>query len=264
MSAYLNVGIMRCCRVVALLHKIIDVIFRFAVSVTVLGVIIEVIIVLLVDHTEEFAIAVKDAACINGNPMDVHLKRIFVDIRHVLLKFLFQYVLFRVLRNAEQLPYVRPIYPVIEQLRTRVDVLTDELGEVVHILFSTVIRLDDVDTPFCKLFDVVVVVPFHPVQIHEIIPHFRIGFLEFLKQRGAELAEIADDSRTLVSIQLLKRVMTFSVEALLNDVLSHADKIGYSCDEFFGIDGHGIASVLLFHTIMFLIVKTYNSEKLSL
>lgn len=112
-----------------------------------------------------------------------------------------------------------------------------------HVLFSTVIRLDDVDTPFCKLLDVVVVVPFQPVQIHEIIPHFGVGFLELLEQRGAELAQVTDNGRTLVGIQLLQRVVAFSVKALLDDVLSHADEIGYGCDEFFGIDGHGIASV---------------------
>lgn len=175
--------------------------------------------------------------------MDVHLERVLVDIRHVLLEFLFQHVLLCVLRNAEQFPYVCPIYPVIEQFRAGVDVLADKLGEIVHILFSTVIRLDDIDTPFCKLFDIVAVVPFQPIQIHKIVPHFRIGFLEFLEERGAELAEIADNGRTLVDIQLLQRVMAFSVKALLNDVFSYADEISYGCDEFFGIDGHGIASV---------------------
>jgi len=123
-------------------------------------------------------------------------------------------------------------------------VLADELGEILHILFSTVIRLNDIDTPFCKLFNVVVVVPFQPVQIHEVVPHLRVSFFEFLKQRSAELAEITDNGRTLVGIQFFQRVVAFSVKALLDDVLLHADEIGYGCDEFFGINGHGIASVI--------------------
>ena len=128
-----------------------------------------------------------------------------------------------------------------------------------HVLLGTVIRLDDIDAPFCKLFNVVVVVPFQPVQIHEIIPHFRIGFLELLEQRSAELAEVTDDGRTLVGIQLLQRVVAFSVKALLDDVLSHADEIGYGCDEFFGIDGHGIASLLtIFLTTTLLVILTVN------
>lgn len=71
---FVHIGILAVynnCRVIALLHKIIDVIFRFAVSITIFRVIIEVVVVLLVDHTEKFAIAVKNAACINWNPMDV-------------------------------------------------------------------------------------------------------------------------------------------------------------------------------------------------
>ena len=46
-----------------------------------------------------------------------------------------------------------------------------------------------------------------------------------------------------MGIQLLQRVVAFYVKALLDDVLLYTDKIGYGCDEFFGIDGHGIASV---------------------
>lgn len=100
--------------------------------------------------------------------MDIGLEWVLVDIRHVLFEFLLQHILLRVLRNAEQLPYVRPVHPVIEQLRASVDIFADELGEVVHILLGTVIRLDDVDTPFCKLLDVVVVVP---VQIQDRHTH---------------------------------------------------------------------------------------------
>lgn len=176
--------------------------------------------------------------------MDVHLEGILVDIRHVLLEFFLQHVLLRVLRNAEQFPYVRPVHPIIEQFRASVNVLADELGEVVHILLGTVIRLDDIDAPFCKLLDVVVVVPFQPVQIHEVVPHLRVSFLEFLEQRGAELAQVANDGRTLMGIQLLQSVVAFSIEALFNNVLFHADEIGYGCDKFFCIDGHGIASVI--------------------
>ena len=86
-------------------------------------------------------------------------------------------------------------------------------------------------------------IPFQPVQIHEVVPHFGIRFLELLEQRGAELAEIAYDGRALVGIQFLQSVVAFSVEALLDDMLLYADEIGYGCDEFFGIDGHGSASL---------------------
>ena len=88
------------------------------------------------------------------------------------------------------------------------------------------------------------VVPFQPVQIHEVIPHFSIGFLELLEQRGAELAEITDNGCALMGIQLLQRVVTFCVKALLDDVLFYTNEIGYGCDEFLCIDSHGIASLL--------------------
>lgn len=77
----------------------------------------------------------------------------------------------------------------------------------------------------------------------EVIPHFGVGFLELLEQSGAELAEIADGGRPLVGIELLQRVVAFSVKALLDDVLLYADEIGYGCDEFFGIDSHGVSPV---------------------
>lgn len=86
-------------------------------------------------------------------------------------------------------------------------------------------------------------IPFQPVQIHEIIPHFRVGFLELLEQRGAELAEVTDDGRALMGIQFFQRIVAFSVEALLDDVLLYTNEIGYGCDEFFVIDSHGIASL---------------------
>lgn len=60
--------------------------------------------------------------------MNVHLERILVDIRHVFFEFLLQHVFLYVLRNTEQLTYVRPVHPVIEQLRASVNVFADELG----------------------------------------------------------------------------------------------------------------------------------------
>ena len=47
----------------------------------------------------------------------------------------------------------------------------------------------------------------------------------------------------LVGIELLQCVVAFSVKALLDDVLLYADEIGYGCDEFFGIDSHGVSPV---------------------
>ena len=73
-----------------------DIVLRFAVSITVFRVIVKVVIVLLVDHTEKFAVAVKDAACVNGNPMDIHLKRINTTARTPPFReafFLFQHVI---------------------------------------------------------------------------------------------------------------------------------------------------------------------------
>ena len=46
-----------------------------------------------------------------------------------------------------------------------------------------------------------------------------------------------------MGIQFLQRVVAFSVKALLDDVLLYTDEIGYGCDEFFAIDGHGITSL---------------------
>ena len=120
-------------------------------------------------------------------PVNIHLKRVMFDVRHVFGEPLLHDTVLVVFRDKEQVSDILPIQPVVEQMGTLINVFVNEFCEILHILVRTVIRLDNGESPFFKLLDVIVVIPFDVIQIFDLIPHQIIGLFELLHQYGSQL-----------------------------------------------------------------------------
>lgn len=83
------------------------------------------------------------------------------------------------MRYDEQFPYILLFTPVGNQRRHIVYVVGDQLVEVEHILFGSIVCLDDRDASFFELSDVLCIVPFKRIQVLQIIPHLIVGLLVF-------------------------------------------------------------------------------------
>ena len=142
---------------------------------------------LTVDDLQKLAVGIDDAPHIGRLPVNIHLKRVMFDVRHVFGELLLHDTVLVVFRDKEQVSDILPIQPVVEQMGTLINVFVNEFCEILHILVRTVIRLDNGESPFFKLLDVIVVIPFDVMQIFELIPHQIIGLFELLHQYGSQL-----------------------------------------------------------------------------
>ena len=71
---------------------------------------------LTVDDFQELTVGIDDAPDFGRLPVNIHLKRVMLNIRHVFIEFFLHYAVFIVLRDKEQVTDILPIQPVVEQM----------------------------------------------------------------------------------------------------------------------------------------------------
>lgn len=91
---------------------------------------------LTVDDLQELTVGIYDAPDFGWLPVNIHLKRVMFDIRHVFIEFFLHYAILIVLRDKEQVSDILPIQPVIEQTGAFINVFIDEPCKLLHILLG--------------------------------------------------------------------------------------------------------------------------------
>ena len=97
--------------------------------------------------------------------MNVHLERINRRELHEFLELVNEDILASELWYAEQILYICPIYPIIEQLVTLIYILVYELIKVKHVVFGMVVGLDEMYAPFFKFVYLVLIIPFELIKV---------------------------------------------------------------------------------------------------
>ena len=70
---------------------------------------------LTVDDLQELTVGIDDASHIGRLPVNIHLKRIMLDVRHVFGELLLHDTVLVVFRDKEQVSDILPIQPIVEQ-----------------------------------------------------------------------------------------------------------------------------------------------------
>ena len=91
---------------------------------------------LTVDDLQELAVGIDDAPHIGRLPVNIHLKRVMLDVRHVFVELLLHDTILIVFRDEEQVSDILPIQPVIEQTGAFINVFIDEPCKLLHILLG--------------------------------------------------------------------------------------------------------------------------------
>ena len=69
---------------------------------------------LTVDDLQELAVGIDDAPHIGRLPVNIHLKRVMFDVRHVFGELLLHDTVLVVFRDKEQMSNILPIQPIVE------------------------------------------------------------------------------------------------------------------------------------------------------
>ena len=70
---------------------------------------------LTVDDLQELTVGIDDAPDFGRLPVNIHLKRVMLDVSHVYIKLVFHYAVLVVFRDKEQVSDILPIQPIVEQ-----------------------------------------------------------------------------------------------------------------------------------------------------
>ena len=89
---------------------------------------------LTVDDLQKLTVGIDDAPDFGRLPVNIHLKWIMLDVRHVLGELLLHDTVLVVFRNKEQISDILPIQPIVKQMRALVDIFIDEPCKLLHIL----------------------------------------------------------------------------------------------------------------------------------
>ena len=104
------------------------------ICVPIFRIIGEAVIMLTVDDLQKLTVGIDDAPDFGRLPVNIHLKWIMLDVRHVLGELLLHDTVLVVFRNKEQISDILPIQPIVKQMRALVDIFIDESCKLLHIL----------------------------------------------------------------------------------------------------------------------------------
>ena len=69
---------------------------------------------LTVDYLQKLTVGIDDAPDFGRLPVNIHLKWVMFDIRHIFIELGFHYTILIIFRDKEQISNILPIQPIVE------------------------------------------------------------------------------------------------------------------------------------------------------